>query len=86
MASGIFVSGAILKNKVDTTLDINDLGGGEIAISVDGGDEFVFEVSDADSVISAIREMADRVKKRTGAPEKPGVAKEEAVRNTRVRR
>ena len=70
MASGIFVSGAILKNEVDTTLDINDLGGGEIAISVDGGDEFVFDVADADSVISSIREMADRVKKRTGVPDK----------------
>ena len=70
MASGIFVSGAILKNKVDTTLDINDLGGGEIAISVDGGDEFVFEVADADSVISAIREMVDRVMKRTGVADK----------------
>ena len=69
MASGIFVSGAILKNKVDTTLDINDLGGGEIAISVDGGDLFVFKASESDTVIGAIREMADRVMKRTGAPE-----------------
>ena len=70
MASGIFISGAILKNEVDTTLDINDLGGGEIAISVDGGDEFVFKAAESDSVISAIREMADRVNKRYGLPEK----------------
>jgi len=86
VAHSIFVAGTTLKDSEGTTLDVSDQDDGEIAISVDGGDEFVFEVADADSVISAIREMADRVKKRTGAPEKPGVAKEEAVRNTRVRR
>ena len=69
MAHSIFVSGTILKNEGDTTLDINDFGDGDIAISVDGGDEFVFKASEADSVISAIREMADRVMKRTGSPE-----------------
>jgi len=70
VAHSIFVAGTTLKNAEGTTLDVSDQDDGEIAISVDEGDLFVFEVSDADSVISAIREMADRVKKRSGVPDK----------------
>ena len=69
MAHSIFVAGTTLKDSEGTTLDVSDQDDGEIAISVDGGDEFVFKASEADSVISAIREMADRVMKRTGSPE-----------------
>lgn len=69
MTSSIFVAGTTLKNAEGTTLDISDKDNGEVAISVDGGDLFVFKATESDSVISAIREMADRVMKRTGAPE-----------------
>ena len=69
MAHSIFVAGTTLKNSEGTTLDVSDQDDGEIAISVDGGDEFVFKAAESDSVISAIREMADRVNKRNGLPE-----------------
>lgn len=70
MAHSIFVAGTTLKDSEGTTLDVSDQDDGEIAISVDGGDEFVFKAAESDSVISAIREMADRVNKRYGLPEK----------------
>ena len=69
MAHSIFVAGATLKNAEGTTLDVSDQDDGEIAISVDEGDLFVFKAAESDSVVSAIREMADRVMKRTGSTE-----------------
>jgi len=86
VAHSIFVAGTTLKDSEGTTLDVSDQDDGEIAISVDGGDKFVFKAAESDAVISAIREMADRVKKRTGVPDKAEDVKEAVVRDTRARR
>ena len=86
MASSIFVAGTTLKDAAGTTLDISDQDDGEIAISVDGGDLFVFKASESDTVIGAIREMADRVMKRTGLPESTKADAATVAKNARSSR
>lgn len=90
MDDKLFVSGISLKDPNGNLLEVTDDDDGEMSLNVDGC-TFGFRASEAEKVISVIRDMAEKSLSRVKPvepvePERPEVAKEAVVRSTRGRR
>lgn len=87
MEKQLRVSSIKLQNNNGDDLEVCDDGNGEMSINACDGDWFCFSASDADAVISVIRDMAEKSLSHTkGEPEKPEPVAAPVVRNTRSRR
>lgn len=82
------VSSIKLQNNNGDELEVCDDGNGEMSINACDGDWFCFSASDADAVISFIRDMAEKSLShaKPAESEKPEPVAAPVVRNTRSRR